>query len=107
MLACMDASAALHKQPRVVEIESVEHFDRLIARAPRSGWHEGEQLPGGPPTGSEQPPKQSGGGQQGGKPSGGRQPSMDGWHFQSVDLTARSRALRSMDPAGAVFLGCD
>ena len=32
---------------------------------------------------------------------------MNGWHFQSVDLTERTGALRSMDPTGAVFLGCD
>ena len=32
--------------------------------------------------------------------------SMAGWHLQSVDLRDRSAALRSLDPAGALFLGC-
>jgi predicted Rossmann-fold nucleotide-binding protein len=33
--------------------------------------------------------------------------SMAGWHLQSVDLRERSTSLRTLDPAGALFLGCD
>ncbi len=32
--------------------------------------------------------------------------SMDGWHFQAVDLRVRGEVLRSLDPRGALFLGC-
>ncbi len=32
--------------------------------------------------------------------------SMNGWHLQSVDLRARGSVLRSLDPSGALFLGC-
>lgn len=32
---------------------------------------------------------------------------MSGWRLQDLDLTGRSEALRSLDPAGALFLGCD
>jgi predicted Rossmann-fold nucleotide-binding protein len=32
--------------------------------------------------------------------------SMAGWRLQSVDLTGRSEVLRSLDPAGALVLGC-
>ncbi|HSE10148.1 MAG TPA: Rossmann fold nucleotide-binding protein [Nocardioidaceae bacterium] len=32
--------------------------------------------------------------------------SMSGWHLQAVDLRDRSDALRSLDPLGALFLGC-
>jgi predicted Rossmann-fold nucleotide-binding protein len=32
--------------------------------------------------------------------------SMAGWQVQSVDLTDRSGALKALDPAGAMFLGC-
>ena len=31
---------------------------------------------------------------------------LNGWFVQSVDLTERSEALRSVDPQGGVFLGC-
>jgi predicted Rossmann-fold nucleotide-binding protein len=31
---------------------------------------------------------------------------MDGWHFQAVDLRERGPQLRSLDPRGALFLGC-
>ncbi len=31
---------------------------------------------------------------------------MSGWHLQGVDLTERGTALRSLDVAGALFLGC-
>jgi predicted Rossmann-fold nucleotide-binding protein len=70
----MGASPALHKQPRVLEIESVEQFDRAAGAA-------------GPALREQAR-------------------SMDGWHFQSVDLAGRSDALRRLDPAGALFLGC-
>ncbi|MFD1214054.1 Rossmann fold nucleotide-binding protein, partial [Arthrobacter sp. GCM10027362] len=55
------------KQPRVLEIESTEDFEAMLARGARS---------------------------------------MDGWHFQSVDLAGRTAQLKSLSPAGAVFLGC-
>lgn len=32
---------------------------------------------------------------------------LDGWLVQSLDLTAREQVLRRVDPAGALFLGCD
>ncbi|GHG58052.1 hypothetical protein GCM10012320_31470 [Sinomonas cellulolyticus] len=32
--------------------------------------------------------------------------TMAGWHVQSVDLTERSAVLKSLDPSGAMFLGC-
>lgn len=31
---------------------------------------------------------------------------LDGWFLQSIDLTGRAEILASVDPAGAVFLGC-
>jgi len=73
-LASMGASPALHKEPRVLEIETVEQFDRA-----------------------------AGAGSPALRP---RARSMSGWHFQSVDLTGRTEALRSLEPAGALFLGC-
>jgi predicted Rossmann-fold nucleotide-binding protein len=33
--------------------------------------------------------------------------SMRGWRLQDLDLTGRSDELRALDPAGALFLGCD
>jgi len=33
--------------------------------------------------------------------------SMNGWHLQAVDLSERGLELRSLDPRGALFLGCD
>ncbi len=33
-------------------------------------------------------------------------PSLAGWFVQSIDLSERSEALASVDPAGAIFLGC-
>lgn len=33
--------------------------------------------------------------------------SMDGWHFQAVDLRDRGAVLRRLDPRGALLLGCD
>ncbi|WP_043846087.1 LOG family protein [Crystallibacter crystallopoietes] len=70
----MGASPGLHKEPRVLEIETVEQFDRAAGG-------------GGP---ALRPQARS----------------MNGWHFQSVDLTGRTEALRNLDPAGALFLGC-
>lgn len=32
--------------------------------------------------------------------------SMCGWHLQSLDLTGQTEAIRSLDVAGALFLGC-
>ena len=32
--------------------------------------------------------------------------AMNGWHLQAVDLRERGRVLRSLDPCGALFLGC-
>jgi predicted Rossmann-fold nucleotide-binding protein len=32
--------------------------------------------------------------------------TMAGWHVQSVDLRERSAVLKSLDPSGAMFLGC-
>jgi predicted Rossmann-fold nucleotide-binding protein len=32
--------------------------------------------------------------------------TMTGWHLQAVDLRERGDALRSLDPCGALFLGC-
>jgi predicted Rossmann-fold nucleotide-binding protein len=32
--------------------------------------------------------------------------SMSGWHLQAVDLRERGPVLRSLDPCGALFLGC-
>jgi predicted Rossmann-fold nucleotide-binding protein len=32
--------------------------------------------------------------------------SMEGWHLQALDLRERGPVLRSLDPAGALFLGC-
>lgn len=32
--------------------------------------------------------------------------SMEGWHLQAVDLRERGAVLRSLDPCGALFLGC-
>ncbi|MDN5893158.1 MAG: LOG family protein [Nocardioides sp.] len=52
----------------VVEIETLDEFDRRIAHRPRS---------------------------------------MSGWHLQAVDLRRRSAALRRVDVAGALFLGCE
>lgn len=53
--------------PRTLEVESLGHFDALVA---------------------------------------GGAASMAGWQVQSVDLTERSSALKALDPAGAMFLGC-
>jgi predicted Rossmann-fold nucleotide-binding protein len=36
----------------------------------------------------------------------GRTRRLNGWFVQSLDLTGRSEALLSVDPQGAVFLGC-
>jgi predicted Rossmann-fold nucleotide-binding protein len=33
--------------------------------------------------------------------------AMNGWHLQAVDLSERGPELRSLDPRGALFLGCD
>lgn len=33
--------------------------------------------------------------------------AMAGWHLQNVDLRERGPVLRRLDPAGALFLGCD
>ncbi|UNK69500.1 LOG family protein [Microbacterium sp. H1-D42] len=33
--------------------------------------------------------------------------SLSGWRLRDIDLTARRKALRSVDVAGALFLGCD
>jgi predicted Rossmann-fold nucleotide-binding protein len=32
--------------------------------------------------------------------------TMEGWHLQAVDLRERGAVLRSLDPCGALFLGC-
>ena len=32
--------------------------------------------------------------------------SMNGWHLQSVDLSARGQVLRKLDPCGSLLLGC-
>jgi predicted Rossmann-fold nucleotide-binding protein len=53
---------------RLVEVDTLEEFDRLVA----GGAH-----------------------------------SMSGWRLQGLDLTDRSAALAGLDPAGALFLGCD
>src|SRR5262245_55927969 len=33
--------------------------------------------------------------------------AMNGWRLQSVDLSARTEVLLRLDPAGALFLGCE
>ena len=37
----------------------------------------------------------------------GRTRRLNGWFVQSVDLTGRTDVLRTVDPRGAVFLGCE
>jgi hypothetical protein len=36
----------------------------------------------------------------------GKTRHLNGWFLQSVDLRERTQALRTVDPRGAVFLGC-
>lgn len=63
----MNATPALSPMPRTLEVESLEHFDEVVAHADGT---------------------------------------MAGWHVQSVDLRERSAVLKSLDPSGAMFLGC-
>ena len=63
----MNATSALNPMPRTLDVESLEHFDRLV---------------------------------------GDGATAMRGWHFQSLDLTDRSAALKALDAEGAMFLGC-
>ncbi len=53
---------------RVVDVDTLAGFDRLVARGARR---------------------------------------MEGWRLQDLDLRARTDVLLALDPAGALFLGCD
>jgi predicted Rossmann-fold nucleotide-binding protein len=66
----------------MIEIESLEQFDRAATRA---GSETG-------PTTTPSPTRTRG--------------SMRGWQVQGLDLTGRDDVLLALDPRGALFLGC-